>query len=61
MKKVKNVLKLKFFGRSEGKERGGENDFQTGPHVFLKILMGYVDLIFNYYCMIYIYIYIIYS
>jgi hypothetical protein len=31
MKKVKNVLKLMFFGRSEGRGRRGESGFQTGP------------------------------
>jgi hypothetical protein len=29
--KIKNVLKLMFFGRSENKRRRRECEFQTGP------------------------------
>jgi hypothetical protein len=33
VKKVKNVLMLMFFGRSENKGRGGEGEFQTRPKI----------------------------
>jgi hypothetical protein len=40
VKKVKNVLKLMFFGRSENKGRGGGGEFQSGP---LFVLFQVID------------------
>jgi hypothetical protein len=33
VKKVKNVLRLIFFGGSENKGRGGGGEFQTRPNI----------------------------
>jgi hypothetical protein len=39
LKKIKNVLKLIFFGKSEKNERGGEKGFQTEPYS-IKLMPG---------------------
>jgi hypothetical protein len=38
MKKVKNVLKLMFFGRNKNKERGGKEEFQTEPMLTIFVM-----------------------
>jgi hypothetical protein len=50
MKKVKNILKLMFFGRSEGKGRGGESGYQTGPEPFFDVKFTFISKVLNF-CM----------